>query len=172
MKRKSTQWWSTIPPISTKQWIISHLSPPLSEHIKSPRHMTWEIQVQWCGANSFFVLSIGRQHCSTISCKDYKWFQLTSIKSFQRQYFPTYLLFCNRCASWGTNKTHNTPLEHDPWRMQHLMHVKTTFIISYKQLCMQWVLVTRPESMTTWPYAFDPRWSCDTLKLPLTVPPY
>jgi hypothetical protein len=50
------------------------------------------------------------------------------------------------------NKTHNTPLEHDPWRMQHLMHVKTTFIISYKQLCMQWVLVTRPESMTTWPY--------------------
>jgi len=42
MKRKFKQWWSTIPPISTKWTIISHLN---SLNIKKPRHMTLEIQV-------------------------------------------------------------------------------------------------------------------------------
>jgi hypothetical protein len=159
---KINQTMNHLSPLTSAQWTYKITS---TYDVGNPGPMIWR-------KFFFFVLSIGRQHCSTISCKDYKWFQLTSIKSFQRQYFPTYLLFCNRCASWGTNKTHNTPLEHDLWRMKHIMHVKTTFIISYKQLCMQWVLVTRPESMTTWPYAFYPPWSCDTLNLPLTVPPY
>ena len=42
MKRKFKQQWSTIPPISTKRTITSHL---LTEHKKRPQHATFEIQV-------------------------------------------------------------------------------------------------------------------------------
>jgi hypothetical protein len=34
MKRKFKQWWSTIPPISTKLTIYYHLSPQIIEHKK------------------------------------------------------------------------------------------------------------------------------------------
>ena len=43
MKRKFKQWWSTIPPISTKQTITSHLNwTELTEHKKT---MSMEMQV-------------------------------------------------------------------------------------------------------------------------------
>jgi len=41
MKRKFKQWWSSIPPISTKRTITSHLNWTQ----KRPRHMTLEIKV-------------------------------------------------------------------------------------------------------------------------------
>ena len=44
MKRKSKQWWSTIPPISNKT--TNQLSPSFTEYNKKkPRHITLEIQI-------------------------------------------------------------------------------------------------------------------------------
>jgi len=42
MKRMFKQWWSTIPPISTKRTITSHLKPL---NAKRPGHMAFEIWV-------------------------------------------------------------------------------------------------------------------------------
>ena len=51
MKRKFKQWWSTIPPISTKQTILSELI----EH-KKKYDMTLEIQVLARDKHTYFVV--------------------------------------------------------------------------------------------------------------------
>jgi hypothetical protein len=51
MKRKFKQWWSSIPPIPTKQAITSHLNSPFSE-------LRWEVIVCFVG-----IGKIDDHHC-------------------------------------------------------------------------------------------------------------